>query len=259
LVKVAKKYNVRCEARNPAKDLREQVPIWHHMGTKQGKSVANTVASKCLRERHGVTTVAQCAGVAKRLKEGGEDNHWKNAGCECHDCDVDRRVRGCDNPHRCATAAGKALEKLTMKWRPERRENEDGLSRTRRQELNEENGQTEGRIVFNPSVATEAPLANAFRIFGEEGEGARGVALRTRRPRNVEEEETEVHTDGSCKKDELEEARAGSGVWFARGDRRNRSERLPGEVQTNQAAEVYAVIMAGREAPPFAPLHIVSD
>ncbi|KAI0324333.1 ribonuclease H-like protein, partial [Cubamyces sp. BRFM 1775] len=40
---------------------------------------------------------------------------------------------------------------------------------------------------------------------------------------------------------------------------RNVSERVPGDVQTNQAGEVYAVIMVHRLVAPFVTLHVVSD
>lgn len=35
--------------------------------------------------------------------------------------------------------------------------------------------------------------------------------------------------------------------------------RTPGSNQSNQAAEVYAVLKAAEAMPPFAPLHIISD
>jgi len=59
------------------------------------------------------------------------------------------------------------------------------------------------------------------------------------------------YSDGSSIGNGSDRARAGAGVWFGPKDRRNVSERLPGERQTNQRAEIYAAIRAieagGRE------------
>ena len=48
-----------------------------------------------------------------------------------------------------------------------------------------------------------------------------------------------VWTDGSSLGNGTKRAKAGSGVYFGPGDCRNRSERLPGPIQTNQRAEIY--------------------
>ncbi|KAI0702814.1 hypothetical protein C8T65DRAFT_579104 [Cerioporus squamosus] len=54
-------------------------------------------------------------------------------------------------------------------------------------------------------------------------------------------------------------ALSGCGVWFGPADPRNVAALVPGLVQSNQAAEVYAVSLAVAVVPPFAPLHIVTD
>jgi ribonuclease HI len=53
-----------------------------------------------------------------------------------------------------------------------------------------------------------------------------------------------VFTDGACKKNGRHDSTAGIGVWFAKGDERNVSQRLEGEPQTNQRAELAAAIAA---------------
>ncbi|KAI0650598.1 hypothetical protein C8Q79DRAFT_894682, partial [Trametes meyenii] len=253
----AKKYGLRCEARNPARSLRENMPVWYHVGTRPGNSTANSVASKCLRERHGVNTTAQCELVAERLRESGHKNSPK---CPCRACDADRRVRGCENPHRCATAARKAIKRLWMKWRPEARTNDDGLTLTRERRCQNKVAREEkGRIVFDPTITQAAPLAMAFRIFVGNEQHETKAALRPQSGIQVEQEEVEVYTDGACERNGEQDAAAGSGIWFADSDQRNKGERLPYEHQSNQAAEVYAVAMACREVPPFAPMHVVSD
>jgi ribonuclease HI len=54
----------------------------------------------------------------------------------------------------------------------------------------------------------------------------------------------EVYTDGACPNNGKPGAMGGVGVWFGEGDKRNVSEALPGERQTNQRAEIYACIRA---------------
>ncbi len=68
----------------------------------------------------------------------------------------------------------------------------------------------------------------------------------------VKEEEEEVkkpqrivvYTDGACPNNGKKDAIGGVGVWFGDNDSRNVSERLPGDKQTNQRAEIYATIRA---------------
>ncbi|OSC98167.1 ribonuclease H-like protein [Trametes coccinea BRFM310] len=102
------------------------------------------------------------------------------------------------------------------------------------------------------------PLASAFRVFAPQQDEALRPA-RVVRQYAVADEEVEVFTDGSCRHGGTADARAGSGLWFGRGDPRNSGERVPYIDQSNQIAEIYAVAMAHRATPPFAPLHIVSD
>ncbi|CAG8489459.1 34460_t:CDS:2 [Racocetra persica] len=53
-----------------------------------------------------------------------------------------------------------------------------------------------------------------------------------------------VWTDGYCKRNGLSDAIGSIGVFFGNNDSRNLSERLPGEQQTNNRAEIYAAIRA---------------
>ncbi|KAK3682837.1 ribonuclease H-like domain-containing protein [Podospora appendiculata] len=51
-----------------------------------------------------------------------------------------------------------------------------------------------------------------------------------------------VYTDGSSRGNGKVGARAGLGVYFGRGNKRNISERLAGPIQTNQRAELAAIL-----------------
>ncbi|KAI0349299.1 hypothetical protein OH77DRAFT_1465574 [Trametes cingulata] len=254
MIKVADAYGVKCDVPNPTKEIRGELPIWYHCGFKAGRSTANSVASRCLRDRHGVVSTAQCAKVAGRITlEGGE--HRPNPNCMCYECDADRRVRGCANPHRCATAAAKAVAKIWQKWDPSRRGNRDGLTLTRgRKQRNESARLDKQRVLFDPSVTLDKPVASVFRVFTKQNHDSRHVGLRPLRRFVVPEEEVEVYTDGSCAQDGQGDARAGSGVWFQHNDERNEGVRVPFDdrlfdEQSNQAAEIYAVTLAESKVP----------
>lgn len=60
------------------------------------------------------------------------------------------------------------------------------------------------------------------------------------------DQSTVVYTDGACQT-VCGERLAGVGVWFGPNDERNISSLLPGELQTNQRAELYAAIAAMTE------------
>ncbi|EIN14585.1 ribonuclease H-like protein, partial [Punctularia strigosozonata HHB-11173 SS5] len=65
-----------------------------------------------------------------------------------------------------------------------------------------------------------------------------------------------VHIDGSCVKTPY--ASAGAGVFWARGAAKNVSARVPGK-QTNNRAELYAVLLCLLDSDPLRNLRIVTD
>ncbi|KAH9891236.1 hypothetical protein C8Q73DRAFT_651532, partial [Cubamyces lactineus] len=257
LVRAAKKYGVALHSPNPREEVVERMPIWYHLALVEGRDSANCKSAKCLRTNHKVMTVAQCAQIAARAYRG-TPQHRPTLECECRPCIIDRVDRACENPARCVAAAGRMIAKLKPKWNPTVKLPADHLTLTKTRLEENCAARSDGdRITFNPTVS-DASLAESFRVFTDEREN--GVhARRPVRAYVVEEEAVVVYTDGSCSDNGLATARAGSGVWFGEQDARNRGERVPGSDQSNQIAEIYAVTMAHRATPPFAPLHIVSD
>ncbi|KAM0253142.1 hypothetical protein ACHAP5_000612 [Fusarium lateritium] len=92
--------------------------------------------------------------------------------------------------------------------------------------------------------------------------------VKPRAPRNVFESEPvneppsgtlKIWTDGSSRGNGNAGARAGLGVYFGRNDERNHAERLPGEPQTNQRAELLAMQRALEIAPLTQDVQILSD
>ena len=70
---------------------------------------------------------------------------------------------------------------------------------------------------------------------------------------------TKVYTDGSSLANGKQGSRAGLGVYFGDNDPRNISERLQGEPQTNQRAELQAMFRAMEAVPLNESIRIYSD
>ncbi|KAI0425036.1 ribonuclease H-like protein [Xylaria sp. FL1042] len=68
-----------------------------------------------------------------------------------------------------------------------------------------------------------------------------------------------IFTDGSSLANGRSGATAGVGVFFGEGDKRNVSERLAGETQTNQRAELTAIVRALESSKHDAKIRIFTD
>ncbi|KAI1783371.1 hypothetical protein LXA43DRAFT_838081, partial [Ganoderma leucocontextum] len=257
MVKAAEKYGVRLEAANPTEDIKGLMPTFYHIGMIEGRSTANTVASKCLRNRHGVMHIISCNQIALRLEYRG---HTKRATCSCPECEDDRSTKGCGNPSRCVDAAYKIISRINPLWKPERNRVWDNLTITkRRREANERARETNERIIFDPTITEDGPLAGAFRVFVQSQDQRVRPARRPPRPFNVPPIITEVFTDGSCERNGERDAKAGSGVWFGPSNPQNVAAKVPGPLQSNQAAEMFAISLAVARTTPFIDLHINTD
>lgn len=258
MVKAGRKYGVIVDAVNPSEEIKAKLPVWYHIGRGEGRSKDNTMAARCLRQNHGVDTVEETLRVADRTTRRRSE-HRMGRDCKCRECEEDRRVRGCDNPSRCAEAARKMLAALNPLWKPELERISDGWSLTkRRKDRNRVERERNGRITFDPTVQEKEEIEECIRVFVEE-ESRHEPARRQRRPFSAQDREIEVYTDGSAVKCGSCEERAGAGVYFGEGDNRNVGAKVPGGQQTNQVAEVYAVMVATDAVPPFTNLHIVTD
>ncbi|RDX55640.1 hypothetical protein OH76DRAFT_1339039, partial [Lentinus brumalis] len=264
LIKAAEKYNIRAAVRDPDETLKGLMPGWFHVGLQPGRYVVNSAGGRCLRENHRVLTIADCCAVAARLVRvtGTSRPHRPTNNCACHDCECDRVSKRCDNPHRCATAAMRTIERLELVWKPENGRAKDDLTlRTSARRRNKTARENNDEIVFDPTVTDHAPIAGIFRAFvtGNDAEASR-PARRPPRPFNIVQETITAYTDGSAKDGDAEGPRAGGGIWCGENHPLTASVRVPPNLpQTNQVAEVYAVSAIAAKAPPFAPLIILSD
>ncbi|KAI0720604.1 hypothetical protein C8T65DRAFT_545511, partial [Cerioporus squamosus] len=260
MIKIASKYNVRFDAINPTEELKDALPLWRHFALPDEDRLVMSKSVRCLLTAHGVIDVGQACRAAARLHSvGASGAHRPAASCQCVECAVDQAA-GCDNPHRCAMAARRMLNKLLPRWTDGPPCLADGLSLTvRRKQANSSNALSDGRVTFDPSITARLPLAAHFRVF--EPANAREIVPVSRPTRGVSiaTEEVEVFTDGSCNKNGSHEAVAAGGVWFGPRDVRNTASLVTGAIQSNQSAELFAVGLAVASVPPFAPLHIVTD
>jgi ribonuclease HI len=87
------------------------------------------------------------------------------------------------------------------------------------------------------------------------------VATQFKRTRMTQpyEDRVVVYTDGSSLGNGQDGAQAGVGVFFGENDPRNVSEPLKGPIQTNQRAEITAVIRALERVDGNTPLEIRTD
>jgi ribonuclease HI len=77
--------------------------------------------------------------------------------------------------------------------------------------------------------------------------------------RNKKSSMLKVYTDGSALSNGREGSKAGVGVWFGEEDERNISEPLEGPRQTNQRAELTAILRAVNVAPLHRDVHVYTD
>ena len=68
-----------------------------------------------------------------------------------------------------------------------------------------------------------------------------------------------AYTDRACFNNGKYDARSGSGVYSGPDDNRNIAYRLPGNLQSNQAAEIIAIYKAASAIQKWFPLKITSD
>ncbi|KFA68663.1 hypothetical protein S40285_02611 [Stachybotrys chlorohalonatus IBT 40285] len=113
---------------------------------------------------------------------------------------------------------------------------------------------------FGNREAIEALGEEAGPVLAEERPAKKvKVANKHDPPSKSTENVLKIYTDGSSLANGRRESRAGLGVFFGDGDARNISERLPGEPQTNQRAELMAMLRAMEVAPLHQTIQIISD
>jgi len=107
----------------------------------------------------------------------------------------------------------------------------------------EEFVRTGGKSTKEPEVASQSPAKKK----------------KTAAASSTKKQHIRVYTDGSSLGNGRHGALAGVGVFFGEGDPRNVSEALQGDMQTNQRAELTAVIRALEKIPKDRDMRIITD
>jgi len=260
MIKVAKKFNTNLAAIRLTPQLSAQLPTWYHLSAEP--RAINTIAAKCLIEKHNTYTVAELIKASTRIRTLDQnDPHNQSAYCQCHPCKIDRK-KNCLNPDTCATEAKKRVEMIPPKLNPTHpgyHHRNLSLTRTRK-EQNSRAKVTNDAILFNPTIISKVNLAECFRIFTDPTKISNKLARRHQDPRMLARHpQLVVHTDGACYNNGKMNMQSGSGIWYRPDDKKNQVIRVPGESQSNQVGELVAVIEAINATPPFQPLEILTD
>jgi hypothetical protein len=182
--------------------------------------------SKCLLTKHHTSTVADLLTTSACLRGTHQGPpHTPLPQCVCLDCTNDRQY-GCHNPHACALEALTQINLITSKLNPlPIGDQHDNLSLTKRcKARNQAAAQTNGTILFDPSITCKDNLAECFRIFVDPNKLSNIPARRYyTNGINLRHQEVTVYTDGASFNNGKQNARCGSGIWFGPDDRRNAS------------------------------------
>lgn len=112
MVKTANEYGVTFNLSVLSTALKQELPVWHHIGLDHGKIRNNGQRESCLRRTHLISMVGDLERFIARACLGC---HKPNNKCKCKECELDRAA-GCTKPHGCASATVKILSKLPPKW-----------------------------------------------------------------------------------------------------------------------------------------------
>ncbi|KAJ3729801.1 hypothetical protein C8R42DRAFT_569465, partial [Lentinula raphanica] len=154
---------------------------------------------------------------------------------------------GCKSPFRCFSWANKILRAIPHKCNPNMRQPEDNE--------NKQNEEPSEGIPFDGQVMTRGTLTDAFRIFTS---GHTTNTVVDHQPDiEIERENKEIYTDGSCLNNGTDNAKAGAGVFCPTNEELNAAIRLPETVpQMNQSGEILSINTIARTADITANLHI---
>jgi len=246
-LKWAKKHNVEIEALEPNEETKREMPVWLHRKTsKEAARIYSTDAAKCLKNKH-------CTHYMRQLRDITENvpgNHRKTNFCTCELC-IKMSTEGCTYPNRCIETAGKLIEAIAPKWRPEANQDIDKetepiqLVQLQRDEL----------VVNTKREPTD--LKRSIRIFTNQENLVEATVLPE--VENPQQTELVIYTDGSCINNGTADAKAGCGVWYGNEDTRNMAIRVPGKEQSNQIGELLAILHAVQNTPGNQDLRICSD
>ncbi|TFK62739.1 hypothetical protein BDN72DRAFT_827234 [Pluteus cervinus] len=220
------------------------MPIWYHIGLKEGvRSLNNDKWSTCHRENHRIQTAGQLADYAEQRLP---TRHNRRKNCACQPCRNQRRL-GCEHPTKCREAALSKLCQLEPKWDPRPHTT---------LHYPEPVAKRDEEIIFKSDFTTK-DLTSAFRVFVKDEEVTNQIFQQE--PALADLEVDVVYTDGSCHKNGDADAQAGCGIWYSPSNDRNKALKMKGENQSNNTAEIAAVLAVLNNTPTHREIKIHTD
>ncbi|KAF8665531.1 hypothetical protein AX14_006591, partial [Amanita brunnescens Koide BX004] len=235
MYRTACKYNLSFSPVAISCNVKLGLPLWAHLGLPPKAYPKSTKAVKCLREVHRLGTVTDALNLASTPLPPG-----------------------CYDPSECWLNAGQLFLQLPPFWNPLLPGPDES---TPGEPLNPPTPPVpdSGTVYFDPCV-TVASVTEAFRVCLPTPVPPRATQpsrplLDTPSPPTIS-----VYTDGSSQLSARQDRIAGSGVWYGHDDPRNKLVRLPPFLpQTNNAAELAAILVAVQDAPPTRRIQVLSD
>lgn len=110
ILETAKKLRLNIEADEIDEEVKKELPIWFHRGTKKDqRQETYSEKSRHLRLDHKIYNVGQTIELARTEIN---PNHQENAECECPTCMTLEQSYNCKNPDACIKLANKLILKL---------------------------------------------------------------------------------------------------------------------------------------------------
>lgn len=230
ILKIVRKYNTGIDARKINNKTKERLPLWYHVAVQNNRTW-NKASAKCLREYHKVKYVGDL------LK-------------------VDPKKDNCGSTKACKRMVKTLLNRLPEKYDPrETTPMRDNLDHTpeRKARYKEADIKTEF-VTFDPNITEKGDPRKMIRTFQKhdtykkrktkDDHITRNPAYRMRG--QEDNEEIVLYTDGSSRDNGTGNARAGAGIWHSEDSQYNKAIRIGGENQSNQRAELIAIMEALR-------------
>jgi ribonuclease HI len=248
MISIGMEAGISTEASPPSEEMMRQMPAWLNINTQNNKKAKKLYRSKkgrCLRIKHSVNTIDDLMRTIESMPPHHKDKKLKK--CTCQRCKTRKQQTKCEHPHKCEQTAIEILETLYPNWNPL----QNAVNPTLTTPETPQNDPNE--TVFDPGNNVR-DLKTSIRIFVNENERIKIRPQKAPPSINVPENNTTIYTDGSCINQGTDNARAGSGIWLGTNRNENIGLRVPGKEQSNQIAELYAILQAIKNSDPNTPL-----
>ncbi|KAJ7364646.1 hypothetical protein DFH08DRAFT_681651 [Mycena albidolilacea] len=234
MLQTARKFKLTFDTLTLSKDIKEELPIYFHMGGNRDMGQRNnSKCAKCLRDFHEVQATGDVLAIVERDYQG----HSRRHNCACRTCREDR-LRGCSAPYLCLEEAIKMLDCLYEKWDPRIEVNQRTPRLT--EEWKQKNTNTieaDDPVLFDPSIHLENRV-DGFRIFGE---ACKPTPAHQIEPLEEEEEET-IYIGNSHRLDSDGDNLSVGSIWYNQDDKRNMPVTVPRELASPDAGAAAAIL-----------------